>query len=642
MANELLDAALAYVRKGWPVFPCRSDKTPYTTNGVIDATTDPKQIKAWWDTWPRANIGLDVGGAGMMVLDLDTYKPDYDPEALENDVGPLPETGLRAHSPRGGEHLFYSLGDGEIVASSASRISKHVDVRSFHGYVLLAPSSTSDGSYTWLAEDQPHYRTDELVRVANSAREKHEDRDNWLIEADLPENVASAIAWLKDSAKIAVEGQGGDAMAYATAAHLKSFGISPELAFDLMWEHWSPRCSPPWSADQADHLQQKVDNGYSYNTSPPGNVTPAYQVAKTASLFKPVATELDTGSIWTAGRFRAIDRAGMGSIKPPEWIIPEFLAENAYAMLFGARGTFKTFIALDLALSIAAGFGLGANACWPDITNAGPVLFTAGEGHASITNRVKAWEQTHFDANMVGNFVLADPVPSVAEELQPFIDTVLAASPEGYRLVVLDTVGRAMQGVNENAQEHAGQFTALVQRLQKELGATVLALHHVGHTDTDRARGSSVFGADVDTEVRLDRAGKEYLVGLTMTKQKDAAEWEKPRYVRLNEVSTDLEHKSLVAVSAKGEQMLKDVENTKQKLETAAKFSAVQNALLDHLEHNKLKEFQDTPLARAITGACGIGEQRIARHYLPELRRDSARRAFVCYDTGKARWRWQE
>jgi hypothetical protein len=218
----MLDAALAYAERGWTIFPCKEDKTPATKNGVMDATTDLKQIETWWTENPNANIALDVGGINMMVLDLD---PGHDFAELEKNVGPVPETKLWATTPRGGEHLFFRLGENKIVAPSASRLASHVDVRSFHSYVLLAPSKTKDGSYEWGGEGKPHYRTDEILRLANTAREKHEDRDHWLIEPDLPENIASAIKWLKEDAKIAIEGQGGDNMAYKTAAHMKSFGI---------------------------------------------------------------------------------------------------------------------------------------------------------------------------------------------------------------------------------------------------------------------------------------------------------------------------------------------------------------------------------------------------------------------------------
>ena len=149
--SELKEAALAYAKRGWPIFPCRSDKTPYTSNGVLDATTDPKAIKAWWDKWPGANIALDAGGAGFLVI-------DYDPGSNRDEVakalgGEIPPTKLVSRTPRGGTHDFYRLSsDDEPIASSVEPFAKHVDTRSFHGYILLPPSSTKDGVYVWEQE----------------------------------------------------------------------------------------------------------------------------------------------------------------------------------------------------------------------------------------------------------------------------------------------------------------------------------------------------------------------------------------------------------------------------------------------------------------------------------------------------------
>ncbi|MDE2469331.1 MAG: bifunctional DNA primase/polymerase, partial [Bradyrhizobium sp.] len=348
-------AALAYARRGFPIFPCRADKTPYIAGGVLKATTDPAQIKTWWQAWPAANIALDVGGAGMMVVELDSYKPDFKPEAVA--ALNLPETLLRQRSPRGGEHLFYALQPGELVAMSAGKLAPGVDVRSFHSYVLLAPSRTADGPYVWESEGKPAFRTDAMVALANTARAKSDDRDNWTIEPDLPENVAAATKWLREDARVAIEGVNGDATAYATAAHLKSFGISEPLALDLMWEHWNPRCSPPWSADQIDHFERKVQNGYCYNTSPPGNITEAYRMAKQSELFKPVELPaLPGGRQSGRGRFRFIDREGIDHLEPPSWLVADLLPVGGYGVLVGAWGSFKTFLALDLALTVATGF----------------------------------------------------------------------------------------------------------------------------------------------------------------------------------------------------------------------------------------------------------------------------------------------
>lgn len=536
MANKLLEAALEYAARGWPLFPCRADKTPMTKNGTLDATTDPAIIEAWWSKWPRANIGFDLGGAGMMVLDLD---PGYNWSELEANCGPIPDTALIQKTPRGGEHLFFELDPGEVVSPSSSKLATAVDVRSFHSYVLLYPSRTDDGEYSWAEQGRAARRSDEMVRVANSHREKSTGRDTWIIEPDLPENIDAAIEWLQKEAKIAIEGQGGEAVAYATAAMMKSYGISEAMAFDLMWEHWNPRCCPPWSSDEVDHFETKIRNGYSYNTSNPGNMTSAYRAAQTAALFKPVERPLPEGRELTQAGFRFVDRAGMASIQPPKWLIPNLIPEGAYAILLGHSGTFKSFIALDLGLSVATGLDVP----WvsPDclVEAPRPVLCAIGEGRPGFTARVLAWEKENHESVPVNNFVLADPVPLAGMEdarLDAFIDGALAMSPGGYALAIVDTTGRAMQGLNENQAEDASKFTRMVQILQKELNCAVLAISHTGVGDAKRERGSTVFGADADTRLLLERNEKNLLIQMTMLKQKDAPEWERPKKILLQKV----------------------------------------------------------------------------------------------------------
>ena len=238
----MIPDALTYAEKGWPIFPCKpGEKVPLTRNGVLDATTDIGTITRWWTETPDANIGLDVGGAGMMALD---YDPGSSKEELEANVGPIPDTLLRSKTPRGGDHTFFALARGELVAQSSSKLAPHIDVRSFHSYVLLPPSKTKDGSYTWASTGKPAYRTDEMVRLSNAAKAKSKDRDNWIVEPDLRENIERAIRWLRDTARPAIQGQGGDYMAYKTAAYCKSLAISEDKAFDLMLEHWKPFVRP--------------------------------------------------------------------------------------------------------------------------------------------------------------------------------------------------------------------------------------------------------------------------------------------------------------------------------------------------------------------------------------------------------------
>ena len=164
MANKLLHAALAYAERGWYILPCKADKTPYTKHGVKDATIDRQIITGWWNLWPNANVAIDVGRSGFMVYDLDPGSSLKElNEALD---GELPKTKLESHTPRGGQHLFYVLLENDVVPPSASKIAKHIDVRSDNSYVLLPPSSTRDGTYEWATDGEAAIRTDAMVRTA--------------------------------------------------------------------------------------------------------------------------------------------------------------------------------------------------------------------------------------------------------------------------------------------------------------------------------------------------------------------------------------------------------------------------------------------------------------------------------------------
>jgi hypothetical protein len=150
-----LDAALAYARRGIPVFPCNPrDKHPYCATGFHAANTNETWIKLWWRQLPNAMIGIPTGPAsGMWVFDV-----DQDPKraidgrtALHELVtrhGPLPIT-LTSQTPRGGVQHFFKW-NGARIRNSVGKIGPGLDVRGDGGYVVLPPSVREDGvAYRW-------------------------------------------------------------------------------------------------------------------------------------------------------------------------------------------------------------------------------------------------------------------------------------------------------------------------------------------------------------------------------------------------------------------------------------------------------------------------------------------------------------
>lgn len=641
--DSLKSHALYYAtEKHWPIFPCKRDKTPLVQGGVLSATTNPKQIEEWWTKWPNANIGLNVGEAGMMVLDLD---PGYDKAELAKAIGELPSTGLHQKTPRGGLHLFFQLNHGEIVAQSTSKLAPHVDVRSFHSYVLLAPSETDAGTYELADKGPPSSRTDKMLRVANTAKGKHKERDEWIIEPDQQKHIDQATDWLKYKAEIAIEGQGGDNRTFATAAMCKSFGLSPDKALELMLEYWNPRCEPPW---EVEDLQTKVENAYAYNTSPPGNMTDEYQRVKDKELFKPVISH-EQGMI-DDGKFRRVSRSTLHTLISPPWLVRDFLHEGGYGIIGGAPSTFKTFIAIDIGLSVATGCNSPWEGPW-EVLDQGDVIYVAGEGRSLIEKRIQAWEQKHWHGQQVPNFYIIDPVPNagLSTDWDRFLKVALEKPIQEPKLIILDTIGRAMQGLNENSQQDASKFTQMVATLQAKTDAAVLALHHIGHDARDRLRGSTVFPADADTVILLDRRNSELQVSLTMQKQKDVAQWERSKAITLEKVDG-----SLVAVKPQRDQEL-PIDTRKAFRETRAKKDqeailhflndAVTEFLRKSLYQNPTRHFPDYKLAESIAteyrDTLSVGSDRLRKYYLKRLRELPGYSAAQHYDTIRNHWKYK-
>ena len=146
--TALLKAALGYARRGIPVFPVKpKGKAPITRNGFKGASTEEKQIRAWWERWPNANIGLVPGPADLVVVDYDGE------EGLEfaRERGWLEEVTPSVVTARG-RHFYYTKPRGSTVPNLMPH--PQIDLRSDSGFVLAPPSIHPSGHlYIWENEE---------------------------------------------------------------------------------------------------------------------------------------------------------------------------------------------------------------------------------------------------------------------------------------------------------------------------------------------------------------------------------------------------------------------------------------------------------------------------------------------------------
>lgn len=160
-------AAAAYAALGLAVFPAHTvdgngccscgtecgrnaGKHPRTTNGLLAASCDADQVRAWWQRWPDANVAVATGAAsGVCVLDVDPAHGGLESiEVLEADHGCLSPTWC-VETGGDGLHLWFLL-ENSGLRNSAGRLGPGLDVRANGGYVIVPPSRHRSGiAYQW-------------------------------------------------------------------------------------------------------------------------------------------------------------------------------------------------------------------------------------------------------------------------------------------------------------------------------------------------------------------------------------------------------------------------------------------------------------------------------------------------------------
>jgi len=212
-------------------------------------------------------------------------------------------------------------------------------------------------------------------------------------------------------------------------------------------------------------------------------------------------------------------RSAAGAIR---WLCKHVIPSDSVGMLYGASGSFKSFVALDLALHVAHGMQwLGRK------TTAGQVVYLAAEGGAGLWRRIDAWHRTHgIDASQAAMMVIPVAV-DLGQSARSVVDALSerGTSPD---LIVIDTMSQTYSGEENSANEVAAYLRQIGTHFRARWHCAVLIVHHVGHTATERPRGSSAITANLDFAFGCHRDGDQRSAIIECHKQKDG---EKPEEV---------------------------------------------------------------------------------------------------------------
>jgi hypothetical protein len=204
------------------------------------------------------------------------------------------------------------------------------------------------------------------------------------------------------------------------------------------------------------------------------------------------------------------------TLDPPQPLIHGgILYQGTTAWLAGAPGSYKSFVALDWALSIASGTK------WlQHPVEQGHVLYIVGEGLSGTSKRVGAW----LDAKTITRDQVRGNITFVRRQDLTDIETQIRFAHEAItrnaKLIVIDTQARATPGINENNKDEMDPFIDYVAKLANDVGATILVVHHATKNGSDPLRGSGSIEGAADTVHVIEKQG-ELKAAITAKKHKD-------------------------------------------------------------------------------------------------------------------------
>jgi hypothetical protein len=199
-----------------------------------------------------------------------------------------------------------------------------------------------------------------------------------------------------------------------------------------------------------------------------------------------------------------------------EFLIDSILPNRSFGVLYGEPGCFKTFVALSLAMSVAAGtIWVGRQ------TRKGAVLYVAAEGIIGFKYRLRAYRRVHGGDGANIRF-LPEGIQLRDDEAMATLRDRLAEEAFRPDLIILDTLARVTVGADENSARDMGEVVDAVDALRRDLEAAVLLIHHT-RKDGGSERGSSALRGAADVMIECKKSDSaEQIVVLRCAKMKDA------------------------------------------------------------------------------------------------------------------------
>jgi hypothetical protein len=208
----------------------------------------------------------------------------------------------------------------------------------------------------------------------------------------------------------------------------------------------------------------------------------------------------------------------------PQFIVDGLIETESVIGLVAPPEAGKSLLMQEVALCVALGIPFHGRR-----TSRGLVVYLAGEGQHGLRSRFQALH-SRYELQMEAKVVPLTIAMSAAALIDPAESIRVLASIQAAEeqfelpltLLVVDTLARFIAPGDESKAQDMGAYLNAIDLLRGK--AAAVSLHHPGHGDATRGRGSSSFKAGLDAEYSMTHI--DGVITVSCQKMKDG---EKPK-----------------------------------------------------------------------------------------------------------------
>jgi hypothetical protein len=296
----------------------------------------------------------------------------------------------------------------------------------------------------------------------------------------------------------------------------------------------------------------------------------------------------------------------MGGIAEAADFVEGLLTDGGASVVYGPSNCGKSFWVLDLAAAIVSGTPFRDEL----EVEPGAVVYVALEGSHGARNRIEALKRAGRLPANAPLFLCFAPVSLLEtghdKRLAATVKQAAEQSATPCRLVILDTLARAMAGGDENKGQDMTLAVKCMDSVREATGAHVLLVHHCGKDEAKGARGHSSLRAAVDTEIEVSRPEGATISTVRVTKQRDLPHGEAmPFSLESVTLGTDRRGKPITSCVVRHEDEMMASKPTK----AGRKPTCTAEDMLRYLPAATVKEWQER-----VNEETGLGQSQFYTH----------------------------